>query len=358
MTLAPKKRTRLLRNKKAVALLGIALPLGLSLYIWRFDKWFVKVKMQSSIGIYTGDSPFKWRPAEGITNPVLTARDVTDVHAEIVADPFMVWENDTWYMFFEVVDQETKLGEIALATSSNGLKWRYKQVVLREPFTMSFPYVFKWQDTYYMLPETHQAKTIRLYKAECFPTKWSLSATPIQGMYVDPAIVRYHDKWWIFAASVVGNDKLNLFYSDDLNGSWIEHPASPVVSGNNRIARPGGRVIPYEDKLIRYPQDDSGFYGRAVRAVIIDKLTTTVYEEHEADPNPILKGTEEYFTWRTWNAKGMHTIDPHQLASGKWIACVDGFYKYHYWTWEPFRRWAYHSSVPRVSTLKKRCYVW
>src|SRR5215813_12602316 len=139
MTLAPKKRTRLLRNKKAVALLGIALPLGLSLYIWRFDKWFVKVKMQSSIGIYTGDSPFKWRPAEGITNPVLTARDVTDVHAEIVADPFMVWENDTWYMFFEVVDQETKLGEIALATSSNGLKWRYKQVVLREPFTMSFP---------------------------------------------------------------------------------------------------------------------------------------------------------------------------------------------------------------------------
>jgi hypothetical protein len=36
-------------------------------------------------------------------------------------------------------------GEIGLATSEDGLKWDYKQVVLNEPFHLSYPYVFEWQ---------------------------------------------------------------------------------------------------------------------------------------------------------------------------------------------------------------------
>ena len=328
---------RIFKHKRMLtAIVLIALLIGIPLYIWRFDKWFIKVRMQSSIGIYAAQNPFQWKSAEGINNPVLAASDVKDFQAEIVADPFMVNEESVWYMFFEVAN--TQSAEIALATSSDGLHWTYKQVVLREPFTMSFPYVFKWQNDYYMIPETHQANAIRLYKADSFPTRWSLAGELIKGMYVDPAIVHYGNKWWLFAADVLGNNNLRLFYADDLMGPWIEHPKSPVVSGNDHIARPGGRVIVYEDKVIRYPQDDSGFYGRAVRAFVIDVLSTTEYKEHEAETSPILTGSAKHFTWWGWNAKGMHTIDPHQIEANKWIACVDGFYKYHYWTWDPLRR--------------------
>ncbi len=311
--------------------------IGIPFYIWRFDKWFIKVRMQYSIGIYTASNPFVWSPAEGIVNPVLRASDVTDVETEIVADPFMVREKDVWYMFFEVVNAHASGGDIALATSNDGLHWRYNRVILSEPFSMSFPYVFKWQSDYYMIPDTHQANAIRLYKADAFPTRWSFAGVLIQGMYVDPAIVRHKDKWWIFAADVLGNDKLRLFYANDLMGPWIEHSKSPVVLGDNRIARPGGRVIVYNDQVIRYAQDDSNFYGKAVRGLIIDVLSPTDYKEHEAEFSPILKGSAKHLTWTMWNAKGMHTLDPHQIGPNQWIACVDGFYKYHYWTWAPLR---------------------
>ena len=42
-----------------------------------------------SIGVYVGDSPLDVSPAAGITNPVLTSDDVTDVSASFVADTFM-----------------------------------------------------------------------------------------------------------------------------------------------------------------------------------------------------------------------------------------------------------------------------
>ena len=161
---------RSIKHKRLIiALFVLAMMIGIPLYIWRFDKWFIKVRMQYSIGIYTAGDPFKWSPAESIVSPVLRASDVTDAETDIVADPFMVRENDAWYMFFEVVDSAHPMeGDIALATSKDGLHWRYSQVVLREPFTMSFPYVFKWQNEYYMIPETHQANAIRLYKAYAF----------------------------------------------------------------------------------------------------------------------------------------------------------------------------------------------
>jgi hypothetical protein len=118
----------------------VGVAVGIPLYTYRFDKWFIKVRMQYSIGIYTANNPYEWTPAKGINNPVLKASDVTDVEAEIVADPFMVHENSLWYMFFEVVNARAREGDIGLATSTDALHWQYNQIVLREPFTVSFPY--------------------------------------------------------------------------------------------------------------------------------------------------------------------------------------------------------------------------
>ncbi|HEY0729749.1 MAG TPA: hypothetical protein VGD38_16825, partial [Pyrinomonadaceae bacterium] len=84
--------------------------------------------------------------------PTLSKQNVTDVPTTFVADPFMIHDG-SWHMFFEVLLTSDK-GEIGLATSDNGLDWTYQQIVLREEFHLSYPYVFKWQDTYYMIPET------------------------------------------------------------------------------------------------------------------------------------------------------------------------------------------------------------
>ena len=134
--------------------------------------------------------------------------------------------------------------------------------------------------------------------------------------YVDPSILRYNERWWVFA-STPKNEDLYLFYSDYLNGTWIEHPLSPVIEGDKNIARPGGRVIEFNGRLYRYTQDDDPYYGNQVRAFEITKLTIEEYKEIEIG-TIIDKGGVG------WRSKGMHTLDAHESDDG-WIAVVDGY---------------------------------
>ena len=280
-----------------------------------------------SIAIYTGDSPFDLQPLQGIRNPVLSACDVSDVPADFVADPFMVRNGDQWHLFFEVLNGKSKLGQIAVAKSSDGHRWDYQRIVLDEPFHLSYPYVFPWDGEFYMIPETHQAGAVRLYKSVNFPCEWTFVKNLLEGVtLVDASPFFYEGRWWLFAGSgdveKWHSQDLRLFYADDLMGPWLEHPQSPVVAGDSRIARPSGRVIVTDGKVFRLAQDCEGVYGRQVRAFEVTALTAERYEERPARGEPILKPADA-----GWNSTGMHHIDAHLMADGQWLACVDG------WTW-------------------------
>lgn len=283
---------------------------------------FVKtVQTEWAIGIYTGKSPFKISSAN-IKNPVLTASNVTDANASFIADPFMLREKDTWFMFFEVFNKTSNQGDIGMATSKDGFFWKYKKIVVDEDFHLSYPHIFKYKEDFYMVPETSQTKSIRLYKAADFPNQWSLLKILVNGKnFSDPSIFRYANKWWMFSETSPDQrfDTLRLYFADDLMGPWVEHPASPLIKGNPNIARPAGRVITFNEQVFRFTQDDDPVYGKYVRAFEITKLTTATYEEQEVNENPILtpSGTG-------WNALRMHHIDLHQIDKEKWIACVDG----------------------------------
>ena len=273
-----------------------------------------------SIGIYTGESPLHLRPAADVANPILTRENVHDVPAGFVADPFMMQRAGVWYMFFEVLNQATGRGEIGLATSSDGSSWTYQQIVLAEPFHLSYPYVFEWQGECYMLPETLAAQAVRLYRAETFPTRWSCVGSLIEGSCADPSICQRDDKWWMFACTTpYQHDTLRLYFADELFGPWREHPANPIVSGNKHNARPAGRVLTFEGKIIRFSQDCVPVYGTQVRAFEIQKLTTGSYVEEEVRCSPVLTASGI-----GWNAAGMHHLDAHHCEDGSWIACVDG----------------------------------
>jgi len=279
---------------------------------------FIGKRFVWSIGVYVGSSPFDLSPPKDLVNPVLTAEDVTDVDAEYVADPFMVFENGTWYMFFEVMNSKTHQGDIGLAVSSDGFHWTYKRIVLDEPFHLSYPYVFKWGKRYYMIPETGENCSVRLYEAAKFPTEWRYVKTLLYGCYLDPSIIHYNDTWWLFVYS--GEGILRLFYARNLTGPWIEHPMSPIVKCNCSVARPGGRLIVFRDHVIRFAQDDSQAYGVRVYAFEVIELTAEKYAERWVPGNPVLEPNGS-----GWNAGGMHNVDAHQLGDGGWIGCVDGY---------------------------------
>lgn len=281
-----------------------------------------------SISIYTGTNPFEFSPHPLVQrNPVLRSSDVTDVPASFVADPFMVQHNNTWYMFFEVLNASSDQGDIGLASSEDGFVWKYEKIILDEPFHLSYPYVFKWNESYYMIPESRRASAVRLYKAEEFPFKWKFVSDLIVGNYADPSIVFKDGKWWLFVLKK--SDTLTLHYAENLNGPWVEHPESPLINGDKNISRPGGRLIVYNDKITRYTQDCDPSYGNELRAFQIDEISTTKYVEHEIAQSPILTASGN-----GWNANGMHHIDPHMINGTNWLACVDGYRKEKVFLWK------------------------
>lgn len=284
---------------------------------------------QWSIGIYQGDTPFSLKPVGD--NPVIQAKDVTDLSSEFVADPFMLEHQGEWFLFFEILpgsaidnqELQNSHGVIGLAKSSDGSNWHYQGIVLEESFHLSYPYVFTFNGEYYMLPETLGADCIRLYKADSFPTKWSPVAELLPGQHADPSIFYYQQRWWMFSCSTPNrHDTLELHYADDLFGSWLPHPANPLIKNDPRIARPAGRVIQWNNRWFRFAQDCYPRYGSQVRAFEITELSTTKYAEKETKSSPILSPSGH-----GWNGRNMHHIDLHQLGEHQWIACVDGYYQ-------------------------------
>ena len=275
-----------------------------------------------SIAIYSGDSPVDLRPIDPANKPVLTRKDVTDVPARLVADPFMIRVKACWYMFFEVLNLKTGRGEIGCATSQDGLSWRYSRIVLAEPFHLSYPYVFEWEGRQYMIPESHQAGSVRLYEATRFPTEWTLVDEILRGPhFADASIFCHAGRWWLFVETnpAFKHDTLRLYHAESPLGPWVEHPASPVILGNGHIARPAGRVVVAGDLLVRYTQDCDPTYGTKVRAFQITELTPERYAERPALDQPLLSGGSA-----AWNRDGMHHVDAH-LVDGRWMACVDGW---------------------------------
>ena len=303
---------------------------GVKHHLWRHAPMLYRrlqgpCPQEFSIGIAVGDSPFALRLQNSSRNPVLTRHDVTDVPAVMVADPFMCRDEDQgcWYLFFEVVNHFNGRGEIGLAVSRDAMVWEYQRIVLAEPFHLSYPYVFRWEGTYYMIPEGSRGGAVTLYRADGFPNRWVRVGNLLEGKrYVDSSILHYGDTWWLFTDSGedLAHPVLRLYFSNQLQGPWQEHPLSPIRKDDPHFTRPAGRVVVVDGIPIRFAQDVYPVYGASVSAFAITKLTATEYEERPVSDRPILSAGSE-----RWNLHGMHHIDAHKRPDGSWIACVDGF---------------------------------
>lgn len=297
----------------AMALLGMAAAMGFKAIPRRYNVW--------SIAMYEGGTPFE---LERLTKSVLlTADDVTDVPARFVADPFMIEHEGRWYMFFEVLNRDTNQGDIGLASSLNAGKWIYHQIVLDEPFHLSYPFVFAWEGKVYLVPETVAAGSVRVYESTQFPSRWKLKQELIPDVALaDPTLFEHEGTWWMFGGKSGTHDELRLFYADTPFSKWQEHPQSPLIQGDANRARPGGRVVMVNGQLWRVTQDCDPRYGNALRAYPIVKLSRTEYAEDPTNMKTLLEGTGQ-----DWNAAGMHHADLWRMESGGWRACVDGHQK-------------------------------
>ncbi|HEY9500382.1 MAG TPA: hypothetical protein VIR01_01990 [Pyrinomonadaceae bacterium] len=201
------------------------------------------------------------------------------------ADPFPVRIDGKYYLFYEEWFFETNRGHImvteldpsARPETLNG------EVALKRDYHLSYPFVFSWQDRFYMLPETSANSTIELYECESFPTRWKLAATLMEGVKAKDATLYEADGlWWMFASITTGAfaDELHLFYAQTPLGPWTPHARNPITT-DVRNLRPAGKLFTWRNQLYRPAQDGSRYYGYAVTINRVLKLTREEFVEEQ-----------------------------------------------------------------------------
>ena len=271
-----------------------------------------------SIGVLSGQNLAALNQSSVKPTPVLSRSSVTDVPAVFVADPFILKRQDTWYMFFEIMSHLDYKGCIGCATSTDGVKWHYEQVVLEEPFHLAYPHVFEHDNQIYMVPDSF-GNGVQLYRADHFPDRWVLEKVLITDKNLcDSSLFFHEDRWWNLCCDRTDKqDSLKIFYADRLLGPWQEHDAGAVTAPIDQ--RPAGRVVSLNGKLHRFVQNREGNYAEYVRMRQIEKITPTEFLESADTSAPLLHGSGT-----GWNADGMHHIDICLSGENSFLASVDG----------------------------------
>ena len=203
-----------------------------------------------------------------------------------IADPFVVDEDDKSYLFYEELNYDNAKGYLKVAQydDEKGI-FKESETILEQEYHLSYPNVFKLKGTYYMIPESYEKRSVDLFEAVEFPTKWKKKKTLLDNVSAVDATLYFHDKtWWMFVSIAPKedfsmNDELYIYHCKDfLKDAWIPHVQNPVVC-DVTSARPAGNLIKKGDKLYRPAQDCSGIYGR--KLVINEVLVLNEFEYKE-----------------------------------------------------------------------------
>ena len=218
------------------------------------------------------------------------------------ADPCVFQYNDRYYVFIEEYLNRTGKGHISVIELD-----RKKGVVsgptkvLERDYHLSYPFVFEWNNTYHMVPETAANKTVELYRSTSFPFEWQLEKVLLKDVRAkDATLAEIDGTWWMFVSIAEHSipDELYLFYADNPLGPWQPHPRNPVKS-DVRGSRPAGGLFNWNGELYRPAQNSSGRYGYGMSINRLTQLDTHAFSEEEVStvlPN-----------WNK-NLLGTHTI--------------------------------------------------
>lgn len=235
------------------------------------------------------------------------------------ADPFPVfWENELWLFAEEKV--ENAPGKIVCFKYSDEEKcFATPKDSIKESFHLSYPFVFRYENDWFMIPETGETGNVILYRATSFPYSWEKSKILASGKKLyDVTPFEYNGRWYCFAsertrATSLPNDLLQLFILE--NGpleSWKLHPASPIKI-DVRGGRSAGKVFQKDGKTFRPAQLGAPKYGYAIQIYEILHLDDFNYVEILVDtiyPN----WKEENLATHTYNQdNGWQFIDSQRL---------------------------------------------
>lgn len=256
-------------------------------------RWPRNKKVQWYLAVNKGQTSFDNFPNSSIIFPPLD---------RFYADPFLIKENGTHYVIFEEFIYTNSDAHISIGTLKDGQLIDIKPII-EEDFHLSYPFVFKEGNDWFLIPESRHNQSVRLYKCIQFPYQWELQKTLLNEVeLLDPTLFKKDDTYYLLANRYnqkrnTSNECLVIYYADSLDGEWLEHPLNPITI-NIANSRPAGKIFQHNEKLIMPTQNSAKSYGYSVNFNQIDISPTHFCMEKIAELLPHWhKGNLGTHTW-------------------------------------------------------------
>jgi hypothetical protein len=197
------------------------------------------------------------------------------------ADPFIISVDNTEYLFFEMYDRLKGKGLLGYRVIENGKIGKMK-VAYESKQHLSYPFIFRKNNDFFIIPETSEEGNLVLLKADKFPDKWRKESIIMSNICVcDSTLFHYEGKDYLLTQPYDKHykfDLLEIYVNRD--GKWIPHNQNPIALGTEN-ARQAGKVIFSCSGYIRVSQNCINGYGRGINFNRILSLDDKTYSEEK-----------------------------------------------------------------------------
>lgn len=196
-----------------------------------------------------------------------------------IADPFLYEYEGKHYLFVEQYVKEEQHACLGCYEIIDDVPTNY-HVIVKTPYHMSYPCVFRFDGHHYMIPESSANNSIDLYEATEFPFRWEHKKVLLQGdKYVDSTVY------------LVGGKMMLLSYRKSSDGWYIVQFEVKIEKGelkkisekkyDSNTGRPAGFIFKENGNLFRPSQDCSKKYGESLIINKVEMFDEQGFEEHQ-----------------------------------------------------------------------------
>ncbi len=180
-----------------------------------------------------------------------------------IADPFLVQMGGRLFLFAEYFIFSKEKGTIGVSEYMDG-DFSPIRIVIEEAFHLSYPVVFSYDDSFYMIPESGQGGRIGLYRSKNFPYEWEFVVELVgDGNYADTTLTKNEDG----VIELVSYQKeRNRFKIHLIEFSLVDMDTISHTSFfyDENYCRPGGLPLTIDGELLIPVQDCREKYGNSL----------------------------------------------------------------------------------------------
>ena len=182
---------------------------------------------------------------DGLTTDMSMASRIPNPKSRFLADPYVISVKGETFCFAEDFFPDEKKGKISVLKLAEQTA-SSPEVVLDEPFHLSFPFVFQAGEDVFMIPETSAARQIRLYKAHSFPHDWRLHKVIMDNIDAADTVAFEKEGRWYLLTNICSADRsdhqseLHLFSATDLmSDTWAPAERNPIIFDSKKARNAG-----------------------------------------------------------------------------------------------------------------------